>query len=127
MGKRLLLFVFLVANYLAADVPVPRVDCRFAAIDEDGNSYLDEIVSCPIMPGVGITGNFDPLEIDLTVDPNRFLIGVYWEGEPVSGMIIPIDNILNAPSNVSLFGINTLYYPTESGVISFRYECLRVF
>lgn len=125
MGKNLVILVFTTATYLLA-LPGPLVECRFASLDEDDNLYLDELVTCPIVPGTIIDGDFDPYDIDLSVNHGRFIIDVYMDHELINDIIVPIDNILNMPIGVSLFGVNTLYYPTDSGSISFRYECRKV-
>lgn len=124
MFKTTLMMGFFFASAIFAQAPV--VECRIAAMEDDGDLGLNEVVSYPIIPGANINGSFDPYEIDISVYGGELEISVYLDGEPLIGLEFPIANIVALPVGASLFGISTVNHETVDGFVALRYACVRV-
>lgn len=125
MFKTTLMLGVFFASAVMAQAPV--VECRIAAMEEDGDLGLNEVVSYPIVAGANINGSFDPYEVDISIDGFELEISVYLDGEPLTGLEFPIANILALPVGASLFGVNTVNHETVDGFVAVRFACLRVY
>jgi hypothetical protein len=123
MNRKLLLLMLVFTKSLLA--VGPTIDCRFAALNKEASFDFDEAVTYKLNPVMGINGNFDPYEIDISVYETDLAINIYLDGEPLSEVLVPITNIASLPIGASIFGINTVFHESESGYISIRYECKR--
>src|SRR5262249_3449615 len=129
MKKVLLLFaLFAIKPLLAHELaPIgPTIECRFAALTEEGHVALDEVVGYTLIPGTGVSGIFEPYSFDISVLHHLLTVGVYVGGDPVSGIQIPVINIINLPLGASVFGLNTVYHEAADGFVSVQYECKKV-
>lgn len=124
MSKKLFLLALLLTKTALA--VGPTVECRFAALTEDEHVALDEIVAYTLNPASGISGDFDPYGFELSVVGNQLAVAIYVNDEPVSGIQIPIRNVINLPLGASVFGVNTVYHEPVQGFVSVQYECLKV-
>ena len=130
MDKRLLLPFLLLAQISYADVigagPGPTIECRFGALTANGHVGLDEVVDYTIDYNSAVSGFFEPYEFEISVYGNDLSVGVYLEGEPISGLQIPVANILELPLGASVFGLATVFHELSDGFVSLQYECLKV-
>jgi hypothetical protein len=122
MFKKLFFLAFFLTGSLRAAVG-PTIECRFGALDEDGVVSMDEFVAYTLDPGLGLNGSFEPYEIDISVNGPELNISVYLEDDPISGIQLPVRNVVSLPVGASLFGVNTVFHNAVSGLVSFRYEC----
>lgn len=124
MIKKLLLASLIVTQTVWA--LGPTVECRFAALTQDGEVDIDEVVSYTLTPALGISGGFEPYGFELSVFENTFTVGIYLDDEPLSGTQIPVMNVVNLPLGASVFGIQTVFHELVDGLVSLRYECRKV-
>jgi hypothetical protein len=135
MTKKLIAIIWL---YTTATFAFgPTVECRFAALKGSGRVALDEIIAFTIDPEMGISGQFDPYGIEISVFLNDLTIGIHLAQDsedddhvksekPINGIQVPVRNIVNLPLGGSVFGINTVYHSSMDGFVSMRYECKKV-
>jgi hypothetical protein len=124
MNKKLVLMIFLFTKSLLAMGPM--IECRFGAVLEGGQIGLDESVLYSLDHRSGVTGDFLPYGIEISVEGPDLTVGVYLTGQPISGIQIPVINVEDLPIGASLFGLNTIYHPPALGFFTMRYECLKV-
>lgn len=104
----------------------PTVECRFAAIEADGDVELDETVAYTLDYNLGIDGDFDPYSFEIQLWGDAFDIEVSLYDEPLSNIQVPLENIVSLPVGASIFGINTIHHEDTDGFVSLRYECIKV-
>lgn len=124
MIKKLALASLLITQSLWAIGPT--VECRFSALDEHGDVGLDEVVAYTLNPTVGIAGDFDPYGFEISVFENALTVGIYLDGEPLSGSQIPLVNVVNLPLGATVFGANTTFHEPVADFVALRYECRKV-
>ncbi|HXW53662.1 MAG TPA: hypothetical protein VEL47_06120 [Myxococcota bacterium] len=127
MKKVVLLGAFFFGNLLAAAVvvPGPTVECRFGGVLENNRAGLDEAVTYVLVPGTGVSGDFDPYEFVLTMYADYFSVEVYLDGDALSSMDLPIANVLALPIGATIFGLSTVYHEEVDEFVALQYECLR--
>lgn len=104
----------------------PTVECRFAALEENGDLALDEIVPYSVEHDFSLEGDFDPYHFEISTYGNYFNVSIYLHEEALSGVQLPIQNIIDLPVGASIFGINTVFHEVLEDFFSVRYECLKV-
>lgn len=124
MLKKLILASVIFTNSLLA--LGPTIECRFAALTEDGNVGLSQLVAYTLDPLSGVVGEFDPYEFEISVFNNFLTIGVYLDGEPLSGSQIPVINVVNLPVGATVFGVNTIFHDVSAEFVSLQYDCRKV-
>lgn len=124
MNKKIFLLAFFITSSLFA--VGPTIECRFGALDEEGEVSIDEFVAYAIDPDAGLNGSFDPYEIDISVWGSELKISIYLDDEPLSAIELPVRNVINMPIGASLFGVNTMFHEAVEGLVSFRYECRKI-
>lgn len=104
----------------------PSVECRFAAMEKDGVVTLDEVVPYTLLPGTGVTGEFDPYAFELAVYGEILTVDIYLNDDVISTTEIPVWNIASLPLGASVFGINTVFHKPTRGFVSVKYECKKL-
>src|SRR5688500_5744657 len=123
MKIKLLVFALCLTNTALAIGPT--IECRFAAITDEGRVELDEIAEYILDPKLGLDGDFDPYAFDISADAGFLYIAIYLDKELINGIKIPIRNIIDFPLGTSIFGSNTIVHEEVDGFVSLQYECIR--
>lgn len=121
--KKLFLAVFFSSNVLLA--VGPTVECRFGALDESLQVRLDELIAYTLIPGSGVSGDFAPYGFEVAVHENIFSVAIYLDEKPISGVQIPVRNVINLPLGTTVFGINRVYHEPLESFVSVQYECIK--
>lgn len=124
MKKKLFLMTLICTKALLA--LGPAIECRFTALTKDGHINLDESIVYGLDPLAGITGSFDPYDIEISAFGNVLTVGIYVDGDPISGVQIPVENVFNLPPGGSVFGRSTAYHRPVHGFFSIAYECQKI-
>src|SRR5262245_23308417 len=124
MYKNLLLVAIFVSNSLLAIGP--SIECRFGALDDDGEVAFDEAITYTLNPITGVKGFFDPYSIDISVIADALLISIDLKRDTISELFVPLINIINFPVGASLFGLNTVFHDEEDDLVSIHYECIKI-